>query len=293
MQLTRSSRGFTLAELLVALVLFGIVSTAIYQLLVNNQRLYRQQTQRIELNDNVRSAVAILPTELRGLDAADPLGGDIVEMTDTSLEYRAVRAVRWVCTSLQTGSQLFMDTTKYALSTIDPAYDSLLIFADSNPMKRGDDHWYHADVTSAPGRTNGCGGQMSVLNVALNLPRVSNGNALVAQDDVMMGSPVLAFELARVMSYQDVAGATWLGVQRYNKNSGWSGLQQVVGPLQAGGLKFTYYNSAGVVTADPAQVARIDITVIGQTSQTVKLSDGSMGYLIDSLVTQVALRNNQ
>ena len=293
MRLTRSPRGFTLAELLVALVLFAIVSTAIYQLLVNNQRKYRQQTQRIELDDNVRSAVAILPTELRGLDAADPLGSDIIQMTDTSVAYRAVRALRWVCTTLQTGSQLFLDTTKYALRSIDPAYDSLLIFADSNPMKRTDDHWYHADVQSTPGRTNGCGSQMFVLNVAFALPRVSNNNTLVAQDDVMQGSPVLAFEMVRMMSYQDASGVTWLGVQRYNKQSGWSTLQPVVGPLAPGGLRFAYYDSTGAVTADSSKVARVEVTVIGRTSQPVRLSTGSMSYLLDSLVTQVALRNSR
>ena len=42
-------------ELLVALVLLGIVSTAIYRVLVNNQRLYMAQTQRIDLSQNIRA----------------------------------------------------------------------------------------------------------------------------------------------------------------------------------------------------------------------------------------------
>lgn len=291
--LTRSPRGFTLAELLVALVLFGIVSTAIYQLLVNNQRLYRQQTQRIELNDNVRSAVAIFPAELRALDAADPSGSDIIEMTDTSVAYKAVRVLRWTCDSLETGTQLSMDTTVYALRTIDPSYDSLLIFADSNPMRREDDHWYHADVTSAPQSGSGCTNGAVKLNIALNLPRASSNTQLVARDDVLMGSPVLAFELVRMMSYQDTFGDTWLGMQRYRKTSGWSTLQPVVGPLQSGGLRFTYYDASGAATTDPSQVARIEIAVIGRTSQMLRLSTGHMGYLLDSLATQVALRNNR
>ncbi len=289
-QLTRSRRGFTLAELLVALVLFGILSTAIYQLLVNNQRMYRQQTQRIELDDNVRSAVAILPTELRGLDAP---AQDIISMTDTSVTYRAVRQVRWVCTTLETGSQILMDTTKFALRSIDPAYDSVLIFADSSPMKRSDDHWYHADVTSLPQSATGCTPSATRINIALALARTSNANQLVPGDDVLQGSPVLVFERVRMTSYRDTYGATWLGVQRFNKQTGWNALQQVVGPLQPGGLKFAYYDNTGAVTTDPKLVARIAITVTGRTSQPVRLSTGSMGYLLDSLVTQVALRNNQ
>ena len=95
MQLTK--RGFTLVELLIALMLMGIVSTAIYTLLVNNQRLYRQQTQTLAVNDNLRSAVAIVTSELRELDAADAVGSDIVNMAEDSITYRAMRGARWIC----------------------------------------------------------------------------------------------------------------------------------------------------------------------------------------------------
>ncbi len=36
----RRRRGFTMIEVLVALVLLGLVSAALYRVLVNNQRLY-------------------------------------------------------------------------------------------------------------------------------------------------------------------------------------------------------------------------------------------------------------
>ena len=42
--MSRSRRGFTMIELLIALVLLGIVSAAVYRVLVNNQRLYLAQT---------------------------------------------------------------------------------------------------------------------------------------------------------------------------------------------------------------------------------------------------------
>ena len=67
-------RGFTLIELMIALVLLGLVSTAVYKVLVNNQRVYLAQTQTIDLQQNIRAAAAILPAEFRELDAAD---GDI------------------------------------------------------------------------------------------------------------------------------------------------------------------------------------------------------------------------
>src|SRR5205807_10016442 len=88
MRLTR--RGFTLVELLVALVLLSVVTAALYRVLVNNQRLYQAQTQRIDLQQNIRAAANILPAEFRELDASD---GDIQAMSATSIN---IRAMRWL-----------------------------------------------------------------------------------------------------------------------------------------------------------------------------------------------------
>src|SRR5207237_6623395 len=87
-------RGFTLIELMIALVLLGIVSTAVYKVLVNNQRLYTAQTQTIDLQQNIRAAAAILPAEFRELDAAD---GDITAMGPDSIRMRAMRQLSFLC----------------------------------------------------------------------------------------------------------------------------------------------------------------------------------------------------
>src|SRR2546425_10401738 len=68
--------------------LLGIVSGAIYQVLVNNQRVYQAQTQQIDLQENLRAATTVLPAEFRELDAVD---GDIQSMTPTSIQIRAMR----------------------------------------------------------------------------------------------------------------------------------------------------------------------------------------------------------
>ncbi|HXO85018.1 MAG TPA: prepilin-type N-terminal cleavage/methylation domain-containing protein, partial [Gemmatimonadales bacterium] len=89
-----SRRGFTMIELLVALVLLGIVSTAIYRVLVNNQRLYMAQTQRIDLSQNIRASNTILSAEFRELDAFD---GDIIAMSADSILVRGMRWLSFVC----------------------------------------------------------------------------------------------------------------------------------------------------------------------------------------------------
>src|SRR2546422_7731365 len=90
----RGRRGFTMVELLVALVLLGLVSAALYRVLVNNQRLYMAQTQRIDLSQNIRAAGSILPAEFRELDASE---GDITAMSATSISIRAMRWLGFAC----------------------------------------------------------------------------------------------------------------------------------------------------------------------------------------------------
>src|SRR5437762_13567603 len=90
----RARRGFTMVELLIALVLLGLVSAALYRVLVNNQRLYMAQPQRIDLSQNIRAAGSILPAEFRELDASE---GDITAMTPTSITIRAMRWLGFAC----------------------------------------------------------------------------------------------------------------------------------------------------------------------------------------------------
>jgi len=65
----RPPAGFTIIEVLVALVLLGLVSAALYRVLVNNQRSTWPRRQRIDLSQNIRAASTILPAEFRELDA--------------------------------------------------------------------------------------------------------------------------------------------------------------------------------------------------------------------------------
>jgi prepilin-type N-terminal cleavage/methylation domain-containing protein len=282
--LTLTRRGFTLIELLIALVLVGIVSAAIYQLLVSNQRIYRQQTQRIELNDNMRTAISILPGELRELDASDQLGSDIIAMSDSAITYKVMRSLYLVCANAS-GTDIYLDTARVGLRGLDADYDSLLVFADSNTGRAGDDRWIHANVQSIS-TGNNCPGSRPSIRVRLSVN-------IATSDTVLAGSPVRGFEVVESRSYVDASSNLWLGQRRWSKSGGWGQIQPIVGPLQAGGLQFTYLDANGAVTTNQAAVTRIAITVRGRTAEPVQLSTGGIGYLVDSMVTHVALRNNR
>ena len=282
--LTRPERGFTLIELLVAMVLLGIVSASIYQLLVNNQRIYRQQIQRIELNDNMRSAIAILPGEFRELNASDVVGSDIIAMGDSAITYKVMRNLYFVCAQ-GVGGQIELDTGLIGLRGLDTDTDSLLIFADSASNKRTDDRWIHVNLSAVSTGNNCPGGTPS--------RRVTFAPSVVVSDSIMPGSPVRGFEIVETRSYGDASNNLWLGQRRWGKSGGWGTIQPIVGPLQSGGLRFQFFDRAGAITADRTQVARISIMVIGRTTQPVQLSVGSIGYVVDTMVTHVALRNNR
>src|SRR3981081_3892648 len=95
--------GFTLIELLVAMVIFGVVAGAGVNVMIVSNRSTSDQGQRIDMQQNIRAANAILPAEIRSLDAVD---GDIKAMALTSLTIRASRQLAIICTPPVTGGAL-------------------------------------------------------------------------------------------------------------------------------------------------------------------------------------------
>lgn len=61
----RNEPGFTLIEILVALVIAGIISTAIYNLYISQSRIYTQQEQVSDMQQNARVAMDIISRHIR------------------------------------------------------------------------------------------------------------------------------------------------------------------------------------------------------------------------------------
>lgn len=277
----RTRDGFTLIELLIGLLLFSILGTAIYQLLVSNQRLYREQTERVAVNQTVRAASAILPGEIRELNANDPAASDIMAMSATQLTYKAMRNLYLLCQAPLVGTlQLVLDGRRtFGLRPMDAGLDSILVFAEGDSTTRTDDQWLHGDLTFVAGGNACPGGQPSVTVTVGGLSALQLG---MVQD----GAPVRSFEVVRMQLYPS-GGEYWLGGQRYQKSGGWGQMYEVAGPLTQTGLALTYLDTLGNVTAVPTDVARIAITVTGTSDAPVRGA-----YLQQDIVTSVALRNN-
>lgn len=292
-------RGFTMIELLVALVLLGLVSTAIYRVLVNNQRLYMAQTQRIDLSQNIRAATTILPAEFRELDAFD---GDIAAMTATSIDIRAMRWLSFVCVppvlnGNNLGNQMIIrggapgEPMYFGSRAIRENTDSLLIYWDGNQASRLDDYYVPGRIAATPGNQ-----QCPAIGAIPAQPGtriVFDGNFLPGTNlggAITTGAPVRGFERVRYQLYQPAGDTSWyIGFQPAGQT-----MQPLIGPVLANGLTFQYFNAAGAVTAVRTQVARIDVTVRARTSAAVRSGgQAPRRAIVDSITTSVALRNNR
>jgi prepilin-type N-terminal cleavage/methylation domain-containing protein len=289
-------RGFSLIELMIALVLLGLVSTAVYKVLVNNQRLYLAQTQTIDLQQNIRAGAAILPAEFRELDAAD---GDITGMGPDSIRMRAMRQLSFVCATPVLGggigqiSLAVRPTLIYGNRQTFKQGDSILVYWEGDPTMRSDDQWLPAQLQKDPD-PGFCADSNVATNPAFLLalqPTWINNPVLNRPGAITRGAPVRGFDKVAYRTYQAADGNWYLG-QRNPAQTGT--IQPVLGPLTgANGVTFTYYDTAGAVTIVPTQVAQIEIVLRARTASPIRSGgDGPQTYKVDSLVTRVALRNN-
>lgn len=286
-------RGFTLVELLIALTLLAIVTAAFYRSLTTNQRVYQKQTQVIDLQQNLRAAASIIPEELREVDASD---SDITAMSATSISFRARRWMGIMCsppaTPIVGGVALIQLRTVPFYGRAAVGGDSILVRYEGDDGTRYDDGWALARIT-LPVVALACPDGKPGLKLAVNLPLGVAPNALLGNftGSIFNGSPVIGFETVTYGLYQPSGTTDWyIGLT----TSG-GGRQPLIGPLLPNGLSFTYYDSTGVVTANRARVARVDITVRAETNQLVRATAGAstLARVVDSVQTSVALRNNR
>ena len=280
----RPRRGFTLAELLVALVLFGVVSAAAFRVLNVNQRFYAAASDRITLTQGVRGTSVILPAVLRQLDASE---GDITSMSATTIVVRAYRQLGFICVPPVLGGVLtnrtiiVRQTPLYGARGFDAASDSLLIFYDADPEVRTDDGWLigRVEVVAAANCPDGTPGVRLLTSLALN--GMTNLAGAVGP-----GAPVWGYEPVSFRAQQ--IGSKWyLTLRTVN------GTQPLVQLTGSNGLSFTYRDSTGAVTAAPARVAQIDVNLRAMSDRPTTQATGGLAQSVDSLVMQISLRNNR
>jgi type II secretory pathway pseudopilin PulG len=284
-------------ELLVALVILGIVSAALYKVLVTNQRTYLAQTQRIDLQQNIRAAATILPAEFREINAYGINGAntDIRGMGTTSITIRAMRQLSFLCLAPPLGGGIGQITLTVRQQPIFGSRqtfavnDSILVFYEGDPTTRNDDSWVAGQVKGVDtGVCPDANGNHPAWVLALQ-PSWIAGSQFNVANAITSGSPVRGFSSVTYGLWQSPSDYQYYVAQT---TGGYT--QPLVGPLSgANGLSFNYFDATGVATTDSSKVAQIEIHVRGRTvSKISQPTAAGVTYKIDSVVTRVAIRGN-
>lgn len=320
----RPVAGFTLTEVLVALALLGFVMATMMIVLTRQQRFYRSANEMIDSRTQVRQAIAMLPSDLRTISAADTRNGtDIYEASDRAIEFRSIFGSSIICRKLS-ATQLVLPPVDLAKETALSAWlrtpvagDSMLVFDDSLSVGSDDDHWEVYKVTSvttvAATAANACGtasGFVQAADVTAGresyLIEVSNSNSI--STTIGQGAPIRFFRRRRYELYQPAGSASWyLGRFDCDHNANnCPALSPVSGPFAPysataanSGLSFIYWKADGTsftpaaTTASKALIARIQIVARADTKSPVNISGMAKEIKRDSLSLDVSLRNTK
>ena len=306
--------GFTLVELLIAMVLMGIVGGAIVTLLLRQQRFYNSTNELIQTRQQIRQAAAMLPSDLRGISS---VGGDIYVMTDSSLEFRSVFGSSLACVVDPAGK--YVSTAPQGLvrqsamtnwAVLPSVGDSLALYDSGLSSAASDDSWQLFQITAVTPRTGGASDgcpvasglvTAAVADLAVSNPSYKLTLSPVASKNIDAGAGIRFFRRVHYSLYKAADNLWYLGY--YDCKTGrvpvCNAIQQIGGPFQpyatngTSGLQFTYYDSTGAVTATKTLVARVSLAVRGQGTSLVNFSGNSGGSttLRDSLRMEIRLRN--
>ncbi|MFI5234295.1 MAG: type II secretion system protein J [Gemmatimonadales bacterium] len=298
------SRGFTLIEIMIAMVLMTLVATVIYQMLITTQRVTDAQAERGDLQSNLRSGILVVPNELRqltlGTSSTLDTISDIRAITDTSITYRVMRGFYTVCAVPANATTIIVYSTSpsaYAAEYRAPVTtDSLMLFWEGDSTVITDDRWIPLPITAIHAASTSCVFPWSATThpgYTLTLGSTGVPTAL-GFAKVYAGAPVRTYEIdtLRLMSFNS---QQWLGM-----SASGGAVQPMAGPLAptAGsvyGFQLTYYDSTGAaLTASSTNIPKvrsIRIAIRGISQDPVAQAGRTRAVIQDSLVTYITPRN--
>ncbi|HUF13888.1 MAG TPA: prepilin-type N-terminal cleavage/methylation domain-containing protein [Longimicrobiales bacterium] len=272
----RERAGFTLIELVMAVVLSAMILGAVFQLVFAQNRMYGHQQGLADARQTLRAAGSLLAWELRHLSAA---GGDIYAIGADSVSVRSFDGAGVVCRKRVTDGKYGLYSTTGDIAAGDSALVYLIL---SN--RTADDVWRTVSiqqVNTAAGflMNTACAIWPGPLSIEMAVELGISANADTA--GMRVGAPLRTFHRRtyRMIQRND---KWWLGVRQ-----GDGSYQLLTGPLQAGdGLELRYMDAAGASTTVPANVRAVEF-VLRSESQIPRTPQDVQE---DSVVMRVQLR---
>lgn len=258
-------RGTTLAELLVAMTMLGVIGATAAGTLVQQGRVRTRVVGRLAGEAQLREAMAPLVADL---GTASPAAGDFRagEARDSALELRVTIATAYVC---RTDGDPARTIDAIPLSGL----HGRMVLAGDTAWLFQDGVWDAAGVAAAfraPPATPSCSAQARdgvVLRVTL-APGVH----------LTVGAPVRFTRRMRYSLYRGSDARTWLGLREWSASAGtFSTVQPVAGPFDRAGTRFRYLDTLGTElrsgTASGTELGAVRIDLRSETPRGRAVAD--------------------
>jgi prepilin-type N-terminal cleavage/methylation domain-containing protein len=303
MRLTR--RGFSLAELLVATAIAGVVATAMTLTVVRQQRFFSSANEIISVRSQLRDAADVLASDIRGASVTS-LG--LPAMTDTAIELYTTIATSVACVApvgtvigLPPAALVTGHTLTSILAQPDTGDIALIYAADSARWES-----YRIAAFSVRSLVTSCPASSGFTTPGDNFVGATGYSLTLASTPgagVRQGALIRFLRPARYSLYKSSDNEWYLGYRRCSVTNPLSctSIQPVSGPYRAykgagspSGIAFRYYDQNGGELTSVAQsqaVARVDIVLRGETSGAIALAGDSRRTWRDSVIVSVSPRN--
>lgn len=270
MNYLRKNSGFTLIELLIVLVLSSILLAGSYRTFIAQQKVYTVQDQVADTQQNVRVAIDKMTREIRmagygninyvlGLSGGVNGFTSVITIIPGPNQITIVGAFKQIRRS--NGEPIVVSSVSGNQVTLDYATDEF----------DGTAHRY-----------------ISIGGIESNTVQSRSGATLTLATALTQthspGSPV--YKIQAITYNLDTSDGKQ--VLRRNENTG-GGAQSLAENIE--NLQFAYYDKDGIVTATPADIRMIKVTVLAKTDRSDPDFKGGDGFRRRELASFVKVRN--
>ena len=277
---SRIRAGFTLVELLVAVVIFTLVGGSLYRVMNVSQRTSRTQTEKAAMQGGLRTGLQLALAEIQEIWTDQPANASaITAMSSTGMSFRAMRGFGLTCAAVNATTITVSDNASWTGFDDPSVGQGIYLFSQgAQPETENDDVWREATIS---------GVAAGVCADGITPAFVLTVTGLASFANVQMPAPVRTHEPMQIGLVAD-AGRNWLGI------GAGGGLTPMAGPLTSTGLRFEYKDAAGVETTTLQNVKSIILRLYGETDRAAnKTFSGTTEALQDSMIVRVQLRNGR